>query len=954
MKQNLLETALRQQVDGEIHFDPIHKAVYSVDASIYEIAPIGVVIPRNKQALIDTVRIAKEHQVPIIPRGAATGITGGCIGKGLIIDTSKYLNQILEINCEKEFAICEPGVVQDQLNEALSSFGYRLGPDTSTGNRATIGGMVANNAAGARSLRFGTMADHIEEVELLLYQGEILRFQSIDDTGEKSAQSDAEGRIYREILRIREDYRQDIESHFPKIPRRVSGYNLDSLIKNEPLNVCKIIAGSEGTLGITTEIKVKICKKPRCVGLCIVHFNDLMEAFRAAEKMLSYHPMSLELIDHRILETARSAPSLKGKLDWLVGDPQAVLVAEFEEEVPNGTLQKLSQFSSEMQRGGVGYAHTSLDDPTKMAHVWEVRKSGLGLLLSKRSYSRAIAFLEDISIAPHALAPFMQEFISYLSSVGKEAGIYGHVGAGCMHIRPYIDLRKQDDVRLMEKMMFDVSDLLLKHGGALSGEHGDGFVRSWLNKKMFGDRLYQAFLELKTAFDPDNKMNPGKVVNGLPLIHDLRLTPETKITKIKTFLDFSGEGGFELAADLCNGNGLCRKSEKLMCPSFQATKDEFHSTRARAQALRSVINGHLPIRDFTSKGMHDVLDLCLECKGCKTECPSQVDMAKMKSEFLYHYQRIHGTSLRSWLFANIGMINKLSVPFSNLFNQLGENRWTKIFFKWLGIAPERSLPKLAYERFSIWFSKREKKVNEKKVVLFNDTFTEFHHPEVGKAAVNVLEALGYSVIIPQWHCCGRPALSKGLLVKAKQQAKTLVKTLRKYTDKGIQIVGLEPSCLLTIKDDFPGILGREEVANIINNCTTFSEFIDKHLVNGKIPGLNLQTSDRFVKVHTHCHQKALVGSSPTLNILKAIPGARVIEIDSGCCGLAGSFGYEKEHYEISMKIGELKLFPAVRESREDTIIVADGFSCRCQIEHGTSRKAQHLAEVLNSFVDKVD
>lgn len=953
-----LMEALKRDVDGEVHFDAVHRKVYSVDASIYEVEPIGIVIPKNKAALVRAVEIAREFRVPIIARGAATGIAGGCIGKALIIDTSKYLNQILEINFDAGYAICEPGVVQDRLNEALSPKGYRLGPDTSTGNRATLGGMLANNSAGARSLRYGAMVDHVEEVELVLASGEILRFQPLTEEQwqEKCAQPDAEGFIYQQMHQIREQYRSDIQKHFPKIPRRVSGYNLDALLKPGRFNPCRLIAGSEGTLGIATEIKVSISKKPQSLGICIVHLDDMIAGMRTIPSMLAHHPIALEMIDTKIIEMGRQSPAMRNKLSWLNGKPQAVFVAEFDGETPVAVQQKLAAFTTDMKQRGIGYAHICLTDPAQTAQVWEVRKSGLGLLLSKRTYSRAIAFLEDVTVAPEQLAPFMEKFCNYLHSKGKEAGIYGHVGSGCMHVRPYIDLRQADELHLMEQMMQDVSDLLLQHGGALSGEHGDGFVRSWLNKKMFGDRLYQAFLDLKSAFDPDNRMNPGKIVHGPPFLENLRLNPTLARQKIKTFLDFSREGGFELAADLCNGNGMCRKSEKVMCPSFQATGDEFHTTRARAQTLRAVINGRLPIRDFTSQGVHDVMDLCLECKGCKTECPSEVNMAKMKSEFLYQYQKAHGTSLRSSLFANIGKINAWNAPIAKWVNRLTNSLIGKKVTEWLGIASERSLPQLAEQRFSEWFKTHTPATvkTRQTVVLLNDTFTEFNHPEIGQAAVHILELLGYVVIVPRWQCCGRPALSKGKLESAQKMAQALVQTLAPYAYGGIPIIGLEPSCLLTIKDDFAGLLGKTDenrLQEVIDACTTFDEFISTHLTHdGKLP-FEVPTVNRNIFLHGHCHQKALVGTSATLQVLRAIPGCHVTEIDSGCCGMAGSFGYEKEHYKLSMDIGELKLFPAVRKADDDAFIVADGFSCRCQISHGTGRTALHLAEMLSEVVN---
>lgn len=951
-----MEEELRKDIEGEVHFDTIHRHVYSVDASIFEIQPIGVVVPKTRKDLIRAVEIAKQHNVPVIARGAATGITGGCIGNALIIDTSKYLNRILDINYAEEYAICEPGVVQDRLNEALSEKGYRLGPDTSTGNRATLGGMVGNNAAGARSLLYGTMSKHVISAELILASAEALRFEQLtpQQTTEKCSLKNSEGHIYREIERIRNQYRHDIGRYFPKIPRRVSGYNLDALLDPSHLNVCELITGSEGTLGILSEIKVKISKRPRHLGLCIIHLNDMIVGMKSIETILQFHPISLEMIDDKIISMGRQSPAMRNKLSWLDGSPQAVFVVEFEganiEEVTN----KLSTFAKAMHDKGIGYSQMCLTDPAEMAAVWEVRKSGLGLLLSKRTYSRAIAFLEDLTVAPSQLADFMERFNRYLKSKGKEAGIYGHVGSGCMHIRPYINLRVSDDLRLMEQMMKDISQLLLEHGGALSGEHGDGLIRSWLNKKMFGPQIYQAFTELKAAFDPDNRMNPGKIVHGPPVTENLRLSPETKQIHIDTFLDFHNEGGLALAADLCNGNGMCRKSEKLMCPSFQASGDEFHTTRARAQALRDIINGRLPPEEFTGEGLHEVLDLCLECKGCKTECPSEVDMAKMKAEFLFHYHKKHGTSWRDWLFAHIGKINNSGSSSAFFFNFIGNTWISKALLSLFGITPKRSLPPLAKERFSTWFSKHVPKKSKKQVVLFNDTFTEFNQPEIGIAAVKVLEALGYQVIVPKWHCCGRPAFSKGFLEYAKEQAKTLVNSILPYAEEGIEIIGLEPSCLLTIKDDFSSLLGHDNasVKTISTACITFDEFLCKHIQNGQLP-LTFSNQPREIKVHGHCHQKAMIGTRPTLAILKAIPEANVKEIDSGCCGLAGSFGYEKEHYEFSMKIGELRLFPAVRATSKETIIVADGFSCRTQIHHGTARRAFHVAEVISMLLTSV-
>lgn len=934
---------LAKHVEADIHTDALHRKIYSVDASIYEVEPLGIVLPKTTESLVTALRIAAEHQVPVVARGAATGITGGCLGSGLVIDTSKYLNRILEINLNEEYAVCQPGVVQDRLNEALAPHGYRLGPDTSTGNRATIGGMLANNSAGARSLHYGRMVDHVEEVDLALAGGERLFCAAVSDEewAQKRLQSDREGTIYNEVFCILEQYRHEITTRFPHIPRRVSGYNLDELVKPQPLNLSKLVVGSEGTLGIATGIKVKIAKRPRFTALCIVHIADLFPAMQAIDDMLKHRPIALEMIDDRILEMGRQSPAVRDKLQWLTGAPQAVFVAEFEGGSTKKAEQKGRAFIDDMQGRRIGYALTMLSDPTTMGHVWKVRKAGLGLLLSKRTYSRAIAFIEDISIPPHNLAPFMEEFKGYLKSVHKDAGIYGHIGAGCMHIRPYIDLRSASERTLMQDIMLTVAGMVQKHGGAMSGEHGDGLVRSWMNEKMFGSELYKAFKELKRAFDPLNLMNPGKIVDAPPLLHNLKSAPS--LPPMDTFLDFSAEGGLELSADLCNGNGQCRKGEKLMCPSFQATGDEYHTTRARAQSLRAVFNGRMPLKSFTSREMYDVLDLCLECKGCKTECPSQVDMAKMKAEFLYQYQQAHGYSLRHKLLAHATDAYRIFGRLPALFNAFTASWLGKQLLSLVGITPRRPLPALARERFSTWFARQTFPPRARQVALFNDTYTEFNRPEAGIAACQVLHALGYEVIPISGACCGRPLISKGLLAEAKAAATSLTHKLHAFAEQGIPTIYLEPSCHSAVTDDYRGLLSPHTDYRKLN--VSFDAFIHSHLQDGRLP-LAFKGENKQVMVHVHCHQKALAGTTPTMEVLKAVPGFTVKEIESGCCGLAGAFGYEKEHYDFSIKIGELHLLPAVREADASTLIVANGFSCTCQIHHGTQRTALHLAEAL--------
>lgn len=949
-----MEKLLKERTDAEVFFDAIHRLAYSVDASIYEIVPLGIVIPKTIEDLIETVKIAKDYGVPLIPRGAATGITGGCLGKGLIIDTSKYLNRILEVNLEEEYAICEPGVIQDDLNALLHPNGYRLGPDTSTGNRATLGGMVANNAAGSHSLLYGTMADHTKAVDLLLSSGNILHCENLNPEAlkEKCLSDKEEGKIYREILNIRDTYREEIKKRFPNIPRSTSGYNLLELIKDESLNLSKLVTGSEGSLGIVTRIKVSISKKSKFVGLCVIHYNNMLIGMQSISKILQFHPIALEMIDNIIIDMARRSPVVKNMLGWITGSPQMVFAAEFDGATEDEVSHKLQNFKKEMSKQGIGYAHVLLQSPEEMKSVWEVRKAGLGLLLSKRSYSRAIAFIEDFSVAPENLPGFMEKFDFYLKSIGKEAGIYGHVGSGCMHVRPYIDLRKKEELNLLKKIQEDITDLLIEHHGVLSGEHGDGIIRSWLNPRLFGEKIAQAFQEIKAVFDPINLMNPRKIVNGLPVLDNLRIDPNTPIVQIPTFMDFSREGGFDLAVDLCNGNGQCRKKTQVMCPSFQASGNEYDTTRARAQALRGVIHNRLPATEWAGDQLHAVLDLCIQCKGCKKECPSQVDMAKMKSEFLYHYQEKNGYSIRTRMIGHLGSFYSFAARFSSLSNLFIKSSFIKWVLGFFGFSENRQLPLLASQRFSEWFKTITQSAATKQVVLFNDTYTEFVCPEVGKSAVKVLNALGYSVIVPEWTCCGRPQISKGMLKQARRKGDNLIDQLHPYIEQGLSVVGLEPSCILTLKDELVDLTsnGKEKVSALSKASFTFDEFVNQHLVNGKLP-FDCKEVNKTAYLHGHCHQKALVGTTPTLNVLKAIPGLQVKEIPSGCCGMAGSFGYEKEHEAFSLSIGELQLLPAVRSMSENDILIADGFSCRSQIIHGTQRHPLHLAELLADVIN---
>lgn len=946
---------LKKELKSEIRYDQVAKELYSTDASIYEVKPLAVLIPRSKSELVKAIEIAHQYAVPVIARGSATGIAGGCLGKGLVIDTSQHLNRVVEINYAERFAVVQPGVVLDRLNEMLAPHGLYFAPETSTSNRATIGGMVSTNAAGANSLKIGKIAQHVLEIELVLWNGEVVRFSSLDKEHwkEKLKVHGSEGKIYRSLERIRKEFGQDIREKFPKIKRRASGYSLDEMLNEESFNVSSLICGAEGTLGFISEIKIALSPIPKRPTLVVIGYKSMEAAFEASLEILPYAPSALELIDSKIIQAGKMSPSMRGKLEWLQSDPQALLAISFEpDEFATGTEKSKTLALLSSSNPSVLFCKT-IEEPEVMKQVWDLRKSGLGLLMSKRSFSRAIAFIEDVSIPTERLAEFVNRLQQTLGMYGKDVGIYGHVGAGCLHIRPYIDLRRAEELGTMQNIMDAVANLVLEFGGVLSGEHGDGRVRSWTNPKMFGPRLYEAMTMLKQAFDPYGLMNPGKIVASQTetpqgLLQNLKLSPQTHIKEFSTYLDFSREGGLQLAVDLCNGNGQCRKKEGTMCPSYQVTHDERDSTRARANALRGIIFGELHEKDLYSDDFHKVMDLCLQCKGCKSECPSQVDMAKMKSEYLYHLHAKKKPSLRDRLFAHITDLFNIATKASGLVNLFNRLTPFRKLVQALGISAERSLPKLASKRFSRQFKNhlqtKQDQEARPQVILFVDSFTEFVSPWVGMATVRVLEDLKYNVIAPEWQCCGRPLISKGFLPQAKKKLEALLDTLYPYAKQGIPIVGVEPSCTLTLCDELRDFnLDQEKVEYVRKACQTIDQFLLSHTAALKeltVPFVG------EVKVHGHCHQKSLIGMQAELAVLRTLVSGSVTEIPSGCCGMAGSFGYEAEHAQFSKKIGELVLFPAIRESSPDTAIIASGNSCRHQIEDGTEAHPLHFIEFI--------
>lgn len=945
---------LKRSVTGEVRFDKMTRMLYSTDASIYQIEPVGVVLPKNAEDVIAVVETARRHNLPVLPRGGGTSLAGQTVANAIVMDFSRHMRDVIEVNAEEGWVRAQPGIILDELNHKIASSGMFFTPDPSTSSRGNVGGALGNNSCGAHSIMWGKTVDNVESLDVVLSNGDRAHFGAIDGSQleAKMRGESLEADIYRKIFSIGEAHRNEILARYPKIQRRVSGYNLDEFVGGSDFNMARFVVGSEGTLVTITEAKLTLVQKPKLRALSVIHFHDLIESMEATVTTLETEPAAVELIGSMILRQAQSNLAYSRITDFIEGDPEALLVVEVVAETEPELMYKLEQVEERMKRQGLGYAMPRLIKPSDQAKVWDVRKAGLGLMMNVPGDAKPLPFVEDTAVSPEKLPQFVKRFDEIVQAHDTEAGYYGHASVGCLHIRPLINLKDGSGVDRMVSISDEISDLVLEFGGSLSGEHGDGLVRSPYNEKMFGSQIYEAFRGVKSAFDPQGIMNPGKIVDSPPMTNSLRISPDYKPIDVQTGFAFSEEGSFAHAIEMCNGQGACRKVlGGTMCPSYMATRDEEHSTRGRANALRGAMSGALPHNYLTSQRMYEVMELCLECKGCKAECPSNVDMAKLKYEFLDKYHKANGYSLRDRLFGNIAAVNKLASFFAPLSNlPLKSSLVRDLMEQHTGIDKRRSMPLVASRTFRQWFRSSggspPSDARLGKVVLFPDTFTNYNHPEIGIAAVKVLRRLGYQVILPSPVCCGRPMLSKGFMDKAKASARSNVNNIYPHIQQGAKLVGLEPSCILSFKDDYIDLLGGDSKAKTIaDNTMLIEEFI---LYAQDTHGASLEYSNPPGRVmfHGHCHQKALVGSSPAMQTLNAIPGCEATEIQSGCCGMAGSFGMEKEHYDISMSIGEMSLFPAVRSQQGDFDLVMEGVSCRQQVKEGTGKTAKHLVELL--------
>jgi FAD/FMN-containing dehydrogenase/Fe-S oxidoreductase len=946
-----LHANLAGSISGEVRFDRLSRAIYSTDASVYQIVPVGVVFPKNAADIVATVKTCALFRVPLTARGGGTSQAGQCIGPGVILDCSRHFNRVLEINAADLWARVEPGCVLDELNRELQPLGLHFPLDISTSDRATIGGMIANNSSGTHSLIYGKTIDHVLEVRAALADGGIIHLHSLndDEVEMKCRRNDREGECYRVVRRLAAKHAAEIERRYPRILRRVGGYNLDRFTAGQPFNLAHLLVGSEGTLAATLEAKLHLEPLPRSKALLVVQFSDLLEALAATPSILAHQPSAVEVIDKYVLDATRLNAEASRLRDFLAGDPGAILIIEFYAERAEDLPARLNALEADLKSRSYGYHHHRALDPLAQARIWKLRRLALGLSMAEKGDAKAISFVEDTAVAPEHLHDYIAEFLALLRRNGTKAGVYAHASVGCLHVRPVIDLKTEAGVSAFESIAAQVANLVLKYGGALSGEHGDGLVRSPFQERMYGPDLYQAFRLIKSTFDPANILNPGKIVDAPPLTANLRYGPRYVTPDVKTTFDFRTDGGMTRAAELCAGVGECRKQRGgTMCPSYQATRNEQHSTRGRANALRLALTGQADLSGLTDPALHAALDLCLECKACKSECPTNVDMARLKAEFLHQYYRHYGTPSRSRLFGHVADISRWGcrlAPLSNWLARSNPVRWLND--RLLAIDRRRLPPEFARRTFRQQFRARRlsKSQHPPDVLLFPDTFTNYYEPEIGLAAVQLLERGGCVVTLdasaPLW-CCGRPLISNGLLAQAVAYAEKNVRALYPWAAENKPILACEPSCILTVKDDYPPLLRgslRGMAETVAAACWTFEEFLEPRFQPAG-------AGPRDILVQPHCHQRSLTGTAALVKLLRRLPGSTVVELDAGCCGLAGSFGYEKEHYEVSLRVAEQRLLPALRAAPADAVIAAPGFSCRMQIAHCTGRAASHPARIL--------
>jgi len=949
---------LARSIDGEVRFDRGTLAVYSTDASNYRQVPIGVVCPRHEGDVAAALAIARENSIPILARGGGTSLAGQCANAALVLDFTKYMRSIGRIDFEARTVEVEPGVVQAQLNAALAAYELFFAPDPSTKDRCTIGGMIGNNSCGAHSAAYGKTVDNLAALEVLLYDGTKLSLRGAMFDAELDtaiAGGGRAGELYDALRALRDRVGERVRSSYPKIPRRVSGYNLDELLSERGCNVARAACGSEGTLGVTLGATLMLAPRPQHLALAVLGFDDVFVAADQVPWLLAHRPEALEGFDDRLVGFGRKK-GVEGIRH--LPDGHAFLIVEVGGDTADIARGRAERLAADARRARECSAARVITSAVEQTAVWRLRESGLGAGAFIAGHPRTWPGAEDCAVPPAKLGEYLRGFDAILMRHAlTAASYYGHFGEGCVHARVSFDLASRDGIATFRAAMTDLAALVVQLGGSLSGEHGDGLARSELLATMFPPDLIAAFGEFKRIFDPDARMNPGVIVAPQPLDSHLKLGASHRPRTVATHFDFSAEGGLAGAALKCVGIGKCRKTDAgTMCPSYMATRDEMHSTRGRARMLFEALNGDLP-GGFGDPALKEALELCLSCKACKTECPASVDMAAYRAEYFANYYRRHARPLRARFFGRLHELARAASVAPAAANAIASaGAIASLGKRLLGIHPERDLPSLAPQTFRAWFARRasplprtedgaREESGQHDVILFPDTFTNFFEPHIAIAATEVLERAGFRVAIPAGDlCCGRPLYDQGLLDRAKRRLDDAISLLAPSAARGIPIVGLEPSCILTFRDELPSLFPRDERARLLAvHAFTFDEFAAKHAGRLRLPNLGGRAL-----LHGHCHLKSLVGLDHATAVLRRISDLHLDVLDSGCCGMAGAFGYEREHFEVSRAVGERVLLPTVRASPPETIIIADGFSCRSQIRQFCPvRRPMHLAEVLN-------
>lgn len=964
---------LQNKIQGELFTDTLHRIIYSTDASGYREEPFGVVYPKDSEDIRIIVSFAIQNHLNLIPRAGGTSLAGQVVGKGLVVDISKHMNRILEIRPEESWIRIQPGVILDELNLFCKPYGLFFGPETSTSNRCCLGGMVGNNSCGSHSLVYGSTRDHLLEAKVVLSDGSEVTLKGLNRTEIEEKQKDCslEGKIYKQLIDLlsNQENQKEIIDNYPDISlrRRNSGYAIDELLRcnyfdqtcDEPFNLCKLLAGSEGTLAFVTELKLHLVPLPPVEKAVIcVHCSTLEESFEANLVALKHHPVAIELMDNNILELSKQNISQNKNRFFIQGDPAAILIIELAEDSTEAVDRKADEIEADLRKHHYGYHYPRIYGKD-ISRVWNLRKAGLGLLSGMPGSAKPVSVIEDTAVAPYRLPAYIADLKKVLEHYNLSCVYHAHISTGELHLRPVLNLKEKKDRELFRMIATETAKLVKKHKGSLSGEHGDGRLRGEFIPLLLGDQVYGLLKDVKNIWDPSHIFNMGKIVDTPPM--DVGLRYEKKELNVPTYFNYSHQKGWLCAIEQCNGAGDCRKSDLFggtMCPTYRATRNEKNTTRARANVLRELLTHPKTENVFKQPEILEALDTCVSCKACKSECPSNIDMARFKAEYLQHHYDVSHVSLRSFLIANLIKIQKMGMVIPWLYNGIVSVRLTSSLLKgMLRFAPERSIPKLYKMTLRNWLLRHsDANVPAKGTVyLFADEFTNYMDVEIGIRFIELLRKLGYSVLIPEHVESGRTEISKGMLKKAKVIAEKNVTLLQGLITEDTPLIGIEPSCILSFRDEYPDLVSEHmkvSAAKLAVNSLLYDEFIVREIKKGNITRSQFTEASLKIMLHGHCHQKSLASIEPSKEML-SLPVNYVVEvIPSGCCGMAGAFGYEKEHYQLSMQIGEQVLFPAIRQTGDEVCISAPGTSCRQQIADGTGRKALHPIEVLYNALIK--